>query len=161
VRSLSIIWSKIQAQVTIGLAAAFLIASFGWYVTDIKLDTERAGRESDRLAYKAAQEEYEANALRVKMETEERNRQRADQADERYAALLGQYNASLLRYQNAQRSVSRSDLSGTPAAPESGDGPGGDTLLPEEIIISVDDARICAVNTARIKIVQEWATEGK
>lgn len=158
--NLSLIWSRINVFVTLFLLAVAIGSTLSWYITDLKLTNEISARAEDKASYERAQAEYEAEALRQKLQKEEEDRKRAEEADSRYAALLSQYNASLVRYKDAQRAISRAYLSGSTDTPEGGDGPSGSPVLPEDtLIISYDDALICAVNTARLKAVQEWATQ--
>lgn len=153
------LWGRFRDYITLGLAAAVVVTSLGWYVTDLKLDNEREARANDKLTYENAQKEYENKALQEKMRIENENRNRAKEADKRYSALLSQYNARLVRFRSAQRPVSDPDLPRTPGTAEGGDGPGTSTELPTSVIITYEDAEICAENTARVKAIQEWATK--
>lgn len=159
--NLLLIWQRIHTYVTAGLAAAVVVTSLGWYVTDLKLDKEILGRAADKLAYENAQREFENKALQEKMRIENENRKRAEEADERYTALLSQYQSGLMRFREAQRQVGGTNLPGTPATASGSDGPGTSAQLPDTLMITFEDAEICAENTARIKIVQEWATKDK
>lgn len=157
------LWGQFQNYITAGLAAIVVVTSLGWYVTDLRLDTANEkvkvcnnGRELDRSKYEAAQRQYEADALREKQAIEQRNRERAEEADANYGALRSKYDAAIMRRYNAPRSpVSGNDLPGTPATAPSGDRPGPGSIVPE-ITITVEDAEICAENTARLQIVHDW-----
>jgi hypothetical protein len=159
--------SGVQNYITTGLAAIVVVTSLGWYITDLRLDTAnekvktcKEGRELDRSRYEAAQHEYEAKALSEKQAIEQRNRERAEEADANYGSLLAQYNAALVRrYASAGSESGRANLPGTVSSPSGSDGPSSSPVVPE-VTITYEDAEICAENTARLKIAQEWA-EGR
>lgn len=153
------LWGRIRDYITLGLLAGAVVAGVGWYTTDLKLDTCRANRIADRATYESAQHEYEAKALREKLEIEERNRERAEEADASYRSLLEQYNAVLMRRFAAPRSTdSGTDLPGTAPTSEGVDGPSEGPVIPE-ITIPFEDAEICAENTARLEVARKWALE--
>lgn len=153
------VWNRFRDYVTAALGIGLVVTSLGWYVTDLKLDSEIEGRANDKLRYENAQKEYETRALNEKIRIENENRDRAKEADKRYSDLLGQYNSRLVRFRSAQSTNGGADLSRTPGTAESSDGPSPSTELPLTVIITYEDAEICAENTARIKAVQEWATK--
>lgn len=165
------LWGRIGNYVTGGLAVALLAASVGLYITNLKLDAERTGRMADKNAYVSMQATYTANALAEKQEVERKYREEAKQADDNYNALLGRYRASLLRYRAAQREGGETSASAGSGGTEGGDGSRFSPELPapryaldtvifppkDSIIIPMEDAEICAINTARLKVVRDWA----
>lgn len=166
------LWGRFRDYLTAGLAAAFVVSSLGWYITDLKLDAERSGRQEDRLTYAKAQAEYEAKALREKEETERKNREKAKQADAAYDTLLGQYSTILVRYQAAQRKDWRDNLSLPPPISDGDHRSSGSPQLPppeyvvdrriimeDSVVIPMKDAEICAVNTARLIVAREWVLD--
>lgn len=164
------LFSQFQGYITAGLGALLLLTSVGWYVTGERLDSarhelkeEKQARKADREIYKRAQAEAESKALREKAAIEERNRERAKEADANYGTLLAQYHAALLRKQAAASGSAPGgpNLPGTPGAAEGGDGPSQGAVVPEVIPILFSDAEICAENTARLQVIQKWLTENK
>lgn len=147
------------------VAAAITIAGLGasTYVLSLKLDNaqsqlqaEKIGRKSDRDKYVAAQAVAKATAERIKAEKEAKYAKDAAEADERTLYWRNKFNASVMRYQQTVRGkVSRPDLPGTTDEAKGSDGPSGDTF----ISITVNDANICATNTARLLSAHEWATK--
>ena len=152
-------WTKISNYVTAGLGAALIATSIGWYLTDVQLNytksalvIEKLGRKNDRLAYEKAQKDAEVISLNKVIEVERKNAEEARKADEAYAGLLSKYNASIVRYQAAQRSTGKIDLSSTSITSSGSDVTSENT----RISITIDDAGICAENTARLQAVKRW-----
>lgn len=146
----------ISWYVSAALAVMVTITTAGWVHTNNVLQRERAYHQQFEQRVKDAQAEANQKAEQKRKELEEKARREAEQADKRYDDLYSKYRANLLRYQASQRS------SGGPSdrylqATEGGDGPGGSPELSEGLIISVHDAEICAVNTARLQAVRDWA----
>jgi len=160
------LWGRLRDYVTLGLLATTLVASAGWYITDLHLDTAEATieqvealRVSDRETYARAQAEFEVRALENKQRIEQENRERAEQADREYTALLERHRASLLRYRESPAAGSTSspgDLSGSPASSTSPDGPSESADF-STVRILYTDAEICTENTARLEAAREWA----
>lgn len=162
------VWKQIQNYVTISLGVTTLVCGTGWYITDLKLDAanERVTavenlRDADKANYEREQAEYTATALREKERIEQENRERAEEADRRYGTLLNEYNASIVRYSRRAvgSPVGNSDLPSPSGSTESGDGPGTSTVLPNYLTIPMEDAEICAENTARLQVLHDLATE--
>ncbi len=141
-----------------GLSALLLISNVGWYIAyDLrgdKLVAEQTAHQTTIDNYTLAQEKAKALALEKALEQERKDAQNARKADEAYSDLLGKYNANLLRYQASQRASGRIDLSSTSTTTSGGDSTSEST----RISITLTDAGICAENTARLQVVQEWAT---
>lgn len=134
-----------------------VVSSVGWYVTSVKLDNERTARESDYARYKAEQKDYEAKAQAEARRKEQEYAEQARKADESYDSLLSKYNDSLVRYKASQGTIRRDNLPISTNTSEGSNGPSESSELPSElIIITYDDALICAENTARIKTVHDW-----
>lgn len=158
------IYSKIRDYLLVGSVTALVMTSIGWYTTDLKLDTakvqikfEQEGRILDRTIYEKAQAEAANKAYEEKIKKDEENAKKAAKADADYNALLSRYNASILRYQASQtadRSTGSIHMSSTS---ETSDG-SNSTRESTEILITLEDAGICAENTARLGAVRNWAT---
>lgn len=145
-----------------GLGAALLLSNALWYVAyDIKDDSLKAevkAHTKTKTDYKAAQDEALIKQLEYNLQKERENAKKAKEADVAYDALLRKYNASILRYEESQRATGKIDLSGTTVVTEGDYRSSTDT----RISISLTDAQICAVNTARLGAVYEWSkTYGK
>lgn len=120
------------------VAAALVLALVvGWRLDHLTLNNQLSKEKAARLT-------REAQAQAAKLEYT----QNAKAADGRYAELLAQYNANLVRY----KQMSASSRSQAPA-PQSGNGPSENS----GIYISVRDAEICTENTARLVAVHDWA----
>lgn len=150
---LDVWFGKFATYICMGLAGLSLALGVGWYVSNLKLDAERKGRKADTQKYVAAQAQATVLAYQQKIAQEQKDRQRADQADAAYANLLSKYNASLLRYASAQGSAHPPSMSKPPSNAQGSDGPSGDSF----VSIPMNDARICAVNTARLQALHDWA----
>lgn len=147
-----------------GMGVALVVTSTGWSNTSDKLKAERAAHEQTKIDHKAEIDRFkqaQQEADRKAKETAERLRKEAEanakQADARYDDLYAQYRANLLRYRANQGNSGGPNRGELPAA-GSGNGPSGSpNVSPGELIISMRDAEVCAVNTARLQSVREWA----
>lgn len=153
-------WTKISNWVTVGLGATLLAASVGWYTTNVRLNytkselvMEKLYRKNDKLAYEKAQKDAQVKSLNKVIEVERKNAEDARKADEAYTTLLNKYHTSIVRYQASQRSTGRVDLSNTSITSSGSDVTSEST----RISITIDDAGICAENTARLQAVKQWA----
>lgn len=120
------------------------------------LKTEVAAHVKDITDFKNAQADADTKAVAIKAALTKESKADADQADANYTILLSKYRSSLLRFapnQSGSRSTGNSQLS----TAQGGDGPGAGADLPKSLTISGDDAEICAVNTARLVVVHDWA----
>lgn len=133
-----------------------VLMACGWQDTTDKLHKEQKSHKQDIQLFKDAQIEADTKAQKERKRLEDEAKTEAKQADAKYSTLLTSYRANLVRLKANQSVSSRSDYSEVPP-PESGDGPSGGTLIP----ITPKDADICAVNTARLQVVQEWATHSR
>lgn len=146
---------KAWPQVLLVLVAFTITFGTGWYVTGVRLDAEKAARLEDKATYRAAQSEYEAKALKEKIEKEAEYDRISKKHDAAYGDLLTQYRAALVRYKATQGTNGGYNLPSASEAPSGADGTSGDTILP----VSEADLLICATNTAKAKIAHDWATE--
>jgi hypothetical protein len=115
---------------------------------------EKAAHAADTKTFKAAQAQADKNAQAQKTKLETEGKQKADDADKNYSSLLSKYNASLMRYKQANQGSAGTSGYSQLQSPQSGDGPGQSPF----VSIPVDDAGICAENTARLQAVHDWAT---
>lgn len=113
---------------------------------------ERLVHKQDISNFKNAQAVADANAQAIRLTLQKESKANADQADAKYSSLLSEYRANLLRYKADQSGPKQSSDHQLPA-PEGGNGPGTGA----EISITLDDAQVCAVNTARLQAVHDWA----
>ena len=141
------------APIVLGLA--LIITSLGWADSHKTLVKERAEHAVVVQQFKDAQQEANRKAEAKRVELEKKAKDDATKADKRYNTLLTEYRSNLLRYKTSQSVASRSDHSQLPA-PEGGNRSGSNT---DVLTISLDDAEVCAINTARLQIVHDWATE--
>lgn len=147
-------WRAYAILGLIGLSAA---GCYGWSHDHNSLLKERQAHQADIVAFKKAQADANTKAQEYRVSLEKESQANADQADAKYATLLAEYRISLLRYKASQGgSVSASDSQLQPT--QSSNGPGSGSVVPQgSIVISGDDALICAVNTARLQAVHDWA----
>lgn len=145
------------------IGLALLLAVIGVQqlrVTGLKssLSAEKAGRLADRKEYHRAQMEATAKAYAAKIKTEKAYEAEREKADLAAADLGKQYRAIVLRYADAQRAGSGTNLPQPTESTASSNGPGGPAVLPQgAILIPQADALVCADNTARLEAVREWA----
>lgn len=127
-----------------------------WQHTSHALKQERTVHAQDIANFKATQVAANmiANAQRQSLLTE--SKANAAKADADYSTLLTRYHASLVRYGTHQGHASQPDNHQLPAT-QGGNGPGTSADVPSTITISGNDAQICAVNTARLQSVHDWA----
>jgi len=146
------------------MAVIMIGEGFGWSHEHTLLVKERTAHQQDITNFKKAQADANANAQAEKVILQKESKANADQADAKYSTLLAQYHANLLRYKASQGGTgqaSNSELSPT----QSGDGPSTGSELSAAVggnssgslVISEGDAQICAVNTARLQAVHDWA----
>ena len=114
---------------------------------------EKVSHAADIKTFKDAQALANKKAEDTKKRIEHEAEQNAKDADKAYTDLLSKYRANLVRYSTHQSGGSRSD-SGQSPSPESGNGP---SESPDVLTITKDDAETCAVNTARLQAVHDWA----
>lgn len=139
-----------------GLVVGLLFTNHQWHHNAQLYQDEKVAHAQDLKNFKIIQEVANSAAEAQRTQLLKEAKANADQADTNYAALLGQYHASILRYQANQRGTEQATDSEHPPA-QSGNGPSSSTDLPFTITISGSDAQICAVNTARLQAVHDWA----
>lgn len=138
------------------LIAGNLGTCWEWRHTDALLVKERAAHAADIATFKKVQADANAQAQTERATLVKEGKDSAEQADKHYASLAGQYRASLVRYAQHQGAASQPSNSKLPA-PQSSDGPSASADLPATITITGSDAEICAINTARLSAVHDWA----
>lgn len=129
----------------------------GWQLkhTTAALKTEVAAHIKDINDFKTAQAEANTKAQAITDTLTKRSKDDATKADANYSNLLTQYRSNLLRYSASKGGTSQPGNNQLPTA-QGGNGPSDGTQL-SSITISQDDAGICAVNTARLQAVHDWA----
>ena len=146
------------------LGALLLLSYHQWQADASSLKIEKAAHVADITAFKTAQ----AQAL-VKAQAEKKaliivSEAKANAADQNYTTLYSQYRVSLLRYKASGSTPSRPSSSEYGDTTQSSDGPSSSTVIPqptEVMTISLDDANICAINTARLQTAHDWAIKLK
>ena len=139
------------------MAVGLVLMAFGWNGTHNTLVKERAQHELVVQQFKDVQTAANLKAEAKRKELEKKAIEDAQEADKRYSNLLAEYRSNLLRFKANQSGGTRPDSHYDEATPSS-PGPGQSTKLPPgELIISMKDAEICAINTARLQAVREWA----
>lgn len=156
-----------------GIVLALLVQVHGLPIVGGGLKAELAAEQAAHLEtqrrYALAQIEAGEKARAYRLSEEARYRALASKVDTEHASNLETALAAARRHAAANRcapgrmrtevapAVSPAGGSGTGAeggSAKSGDGPGGDTQL---VAVTVDDLRICTVNTSRLQAVREWA----
>lgn len=138
------------------LFAANLFTGYELKHTRDKLTAEVSAHVKDINDFKTAQAEADKNAQTLKDTLIKESKANADQADSNYDTLLTKYRSSLLRFSSSQSHPGAGGDNQLPTA-QGGNGPGAGSEFPKSITISGDDAGICAVNTARLVAVHDWA----
>lgn len=149
------------------LGVAVAISGAGWAHTSNKLKDERAAHQETKTQHEQivqgfvdAQAEANRKAELKRQEIEKEAKRNAEQADQRYNNLYSKYRSNLLRYQQAnpgdRSEPNRSEL----PTPEGSDRSGGSPEVPT-IVITFSDAEVCAINTARLQSVRDWALQLK
>lgn len=145
------------------LGIAVAVSGAGWAHTSNKLEAERTAHQETKdnheqivQGFKDAQELADQKAEAKRKEIEKEAKREAEEADKRYNDLYAKYRSNLVRYQQASQGDRSGPDSGEVRTTESGYGPGGGAEFPT-VLISFKDADICAVNTARLQVVRDWA----
>lgn len=140
------------------LIAANCGTLYEWQHTSGLLKTERAAHAADNATFKNAQADANKKADAERDRLNKESKASATKADANYSDLLVKYRANLVRYQANQNSGSQSYNYQLPASASSdGSSSGPDLLAGPSIRISIDDANVCAINTARLTAVHDWA----
>lgn len=130
----------------------------GWQLKHTRdaLKQETAAHIKDITDFKTAQADANAKAVEIQATLTKRSKDDATKADANYSDLLTQYRTNLLRYR-ANQGVAGKASNNQLSATQSGNGPGASTELSKWLTISQEDAGVCAVNTARLQAVHDWA----
>lgn len=134
-----------------------VLTAYGWYHDHYALKAEKAELQTEVNNVKAAQAAANAKAEAEKTQLKQESETKANAADQNYSSLLAKYKSSLLRYETTQGASKQSNSGSTSSSSESGNGPSSSTVIPEVITIPSSDAQICAINTARLQAVHDWA----
>lgn len=154
---LSFLKSHWKAILIGGLLTTNVFTIGEWRHTDAQFRQERAAHTADIVSFKDAQRIADTNAQNKRDELLKESKANATKADQSYSDLLAKYKSSLLRYQANQSGASQSDNYQLPT-PQGGNGSGSSPdLLGSSVTITGSDAQICAVNTARLVAVHDWA----
>lgn len=135
-----------------------LLFFYEWRNTNTNLIKEKAAHTKDIQDFRTAQIVANAKAVAVQAALKKESQADADQADANYSGLFAKYRANLVRYSTNQSATKQSDHYQLPTA-QGSDRPSQSTELPKVITITGDDAEICAVNTARLQAVHDWALD--
>lgn len=143
------------AALSLGLAVSTYIYKLKYEAADTRAEACEAGRAADQKAVRTAQEQAELEARLAVERIERENERKAQTADARYRDLNERYRASVLRYSRTPNpgATGPTNTAGPADPAESVDGPSEGTHL----LITTDDALICAENTARLQSGHEWA----
>jgi len=136
-----------------GLVAFSIITSLGWSHAHTKLVAEKLAHQTDITNFRNTQALANANAKAEADRLEKEGTDKANAADKNYSTLLAEYHSNLLRFKANQShpgQAGNSELQTT----QSSNRPSSDTNL---LTITLDDAQICATNTARLQAVHDWA----
>lgn len=134
-----------------GLLITSVIGSGGTYVYHLKYENEVNLRKVDKASYEAASKEAEVRALAKARTVETKNAESNEEWSQKYSELESTYRANLLRY-TSKGSPSKSNLSATSQATSNTSDTSGSTL----VSISMNDASICGVNTAKAQAWLGW-----
>lgn len=154
-------WNNWKLYGVLVLACLQIVTAWGWSSDHRALNAERISHKADIETYKRAQKEAQDKIDIKKKQLEQESKVKADAADEKYSILLAKYHTSLLRYKTSPSVRSGPSSGEQPQTSESGYGPSSSAELPTSLTISGTDAQICAVNTARLQAVHDWAIELK
>jgi hypothetical protein len=121
-----------------------------------ELKNEKLAHKTDIQKFKDGQLAADNLAKQEKIRLDKQNKDKADAADKNYLTLLSQYNANLVRFKANQNLTNQSGSGQSGQATEGTSGPGKSTDL---LGITLDDAQICADNTARLKVAHDWAVD--
>lgn len=142
-------WKFFAIIALIGLQA-YIVHS--WYDTNIDLVKEKISHQQDIKDFKNAQDLAATLAKTEVGQLKKENDSAVQKANQDYSNLLVQYRSSVLRY--SSKSPTSEPSGGQLSTPQGSDGPS----TSPSISITIDDANICAENTARIQVVHDWAT---
>lgn len=145
---------KFAIIIVLALSNAFWFSL--WKNTAHELSVEKTAHASDLAAFKQAQKDADAMAKQIRDNLLKEAQAHAALADKNYSNLLSEYRSRLMRYQADQRRTKQTDDNQL-SSPKGVNGPGAGTHVPPSLTITMNDAEICAVNTARLQAAHEWA----
>lgn len=141
------------------LLISLSVASAGWYVTNLKLDSCKESRKTDKVSYEKAQAEATVIHMKAIKAKEQVYVEKAREADASLDSLNTRYASAIRLYTEEHRRKARSTgTSSTGGSTSSDYRSSEDTELPVlEVIIPTSDLLICAENTARLVVARDWA----
>ena len=136
---------------------------YGWYNEHNNLVKEKSLHRQDIMNFKNAQAIANAQANEESRVLKREAKINADQADTKYSTLLSEYRFNLMRYK-ANQSGTYPSINNHFYPTPSRVGPSSSPTVPpavstDTLVISMSDAQICAVNTARLESVHDWVIE--
>jgi hypothetical protein len=158
----ALLWKNIVTYWRFWVPAILIITNvgfgLGWSHEHELLVKEQLAHKTDIQNFKTEQAVATAKAVAEKSVLQKESKANADQADANYTNLYSQYRSVLLRYQANQSGAGSTDNHQLPSA-QSGNGPGTSSEVSPAgtITITMDDANVCAINTARLQAVHDWA----
>ena len=162
------LYNRIIHYVVGGLVLLTIGLGLGWYVTDLKLDTCKQSRKTDKALYEAAAAKSLALHQEAIKKKEQEYVRRAEQADASYASLSARFNDTIRMYTEANRRATSGAITRAKGGvPSSLDGPSEATVvlggtqteldITEVTVLPVEDLVTCAENTARLIVARDWA----
>jgi len=154
------IWSSLTKYWKIYVVILIMLlqglTACGWYKEHKAVTAEKLALQSEITSVKDAQAAADKLAQDEKIKLQKDNQAKANAAVQNYSTLLTKYNASLMRYSatHIPSSPEQSSNSKPDDSTEGGTGPSGDSQF---LTIKLEDAKICATNTARLVAVHDWA----
>jgi len=143
------------------MSIGLVLMALGWTSTYNTLNKERddhkqvvAQYEQTIKNYKDAQTEANEKAEKERKRILKEAEVNEQIANRQYNDLLTQYRSSIVRYQQAAESGGERPSGGEHQAAQSGNGPSTSSGV---LTISMSDAEVCAINTARLIAVRDWA----
>lgn len=144
----------------IGLLIVLQVGTgYGFYHEHGKYVNEVSAHKADNAKFVAAQKAADLNAQNIKKQLQTESKAASHEADTNYSSLLSKYNASLLRYATAAKGGVQGPSDSQLPTTGGIDGPGTDADLPATLTITGVDAKVCAVNTARLQASHDWALQ--
>ena len=149
-----------QYYIMILLAVASLFSYHEWQTVASDLHVEKMAHAADIKAFKDAQAEADARAKQIADALTKESKAKAHEADRNYKSLYAQYRANLVRYQALQRAAHGPGGDQASGAAQGTNGSGKGSVVPAPtgpLIITGQDAQICAENTAKLQAAHDWA----
>lgn len=149
-----------QYYIIVVLAVASMFSYHEWQTVAVDLHTEKLAHAADIKAFKDSQAEADARAKKLAETLTQQSKAKAHEADRNYKSLYAQYRANLVRYQALQRAAHGSGTGQASGTAQGSNGSGQGSVVPAPtgpLIITGQDAQICAENTAKLQAAHDWA----